>query len=57
METQTKKEDDLSAGTAANDIGAVLRAVYGDEPPLIVLVEHSIILLYYGTIVLHNFNW
>jgi protein phosphatase methylesterase 1 len=40
-DTKTKKEDDLSAETAANDIGAVIRAVYGDEPPPIVLVGHS----------------
>lgn len=40
-DTSTKNEDDLSAVTLAQDIGEVLRNMYGDACPPIILIGHS----------------
>ncbi|XP_077559590.1 protein phosphatase methylesterase 1 isoform X6 [Haemaphysalis longicornis] len=42
-ETVTSNDTDLSAGTLANDIGAVYRAMYPDdsEQPSVILIGHS----------------
>eukprot|EP00258_Populus_trichocarpa_P031638 XP_024447657.1 protein phosphatase methylesterase 1 isoform X3 [Populus trichocarpa] len=39
--TSTENELDLSVETLCNDVFAVLKAMYGDSPPAIVLVGHS----------------
>ncbi|XP_004299853.1 PREDICTED: protein phosphatase methylesterase 1 [Fragaria vesca subsp. vesca] len=39
--TMTENETDLSIETMCNDVQAVLKAMYGDSPPAIVLVGHS----------------
>ncbi|XP_040282455.1 protein phosphatase methylesterase 1 [Bufo bufo] len=40
-ETRVKNPDDLSAETMARDIGSVVEALYGDLPPPIMLIGHS----------------
>ncbi|XP_075707423.1 protein phosphatase methylesterase 1 isoform X2 [Rhinoderma darwinii] len=40
-ETKVKNPDDLSAETMARDIGNVVEALYGDLPPPIMLIGHS----------------
>ncbi|XP_044146791.1 protein phosphatase methylesterase 1 [Bufo gargarizans] len=40
-ETKVKNPDDLSAETMARDIGSVVEALYGDLPPPIMLIGHS----------------
>ncbi|PQQ02148.1 protein phosphatase methylesterase 1 [Prunus yedoensis var. nudiflora] len=37
----TENENDLSVETMCNDVLAVVKAIYGDSPPAIVLVGHS----------------
>ncbi|XP_050376321.1 uncharacterized protein LOC126793746 [Argentina anserina] len=39
--TTTENDNDLSIETMCNDVHAVLKAMYGDSPPAIVLVGHS----------------
>ncbi|CAH1267673.1 PPME1 [Branchiostoma lanceolatum] len=40
-DSQAKEEDDLSADQLAEDVGNLVSALYGDEPPPIILVGHS----------------
>lgn len=40
-DTVTTNDTDLSSETMSSDIGAVVKALYGDEPPPIILVGHS----------------
>jgi len=39
--THTTNDDDLSSATLAGDICDVLQALWGDDPPYIVLMGHS----------------
>ncbi|XP_070281717.1 protein phosphatase methylesterase 1 isoform X1 [Myotis yumanensis] len=40
-ETKVKNSEDLSAETMAKDVGNVIEAMYGDLPPPIMLIGHS----------------
>uniref|UniRef100_A0A3Q0RZ47 Protein phosphatase methylesterase 1 n=1 Tax=Amphilophus citrinellus TaxID=61819 RepID=A0A3Q0RZ47_AMPCI len=40
-DTKVKNPEDLSADTMAKDIGKVVEALYGDNPPPIMLIGHS----------------
>nr|XP_033803839.1 protein phosphatase methylesterase 1 isoform X2 [Geotrypetes seraphini] len=40
-ETKVRNTEDLSAGTMAKDVGNVMEALYGDLPPPIMLIGHS----------------
>ncbi|XP_078682868.1 protein phosphatase methylesterase 1-like [Branchiostoma floridae x Branchiostoma belcheri] len=49
-DSQTKEEENLSADQLAEDIGNLVSALYGDEPPPIILVGHSM----GGAIAIHS---
>nr|XP_058971128.1 protein phosphatase methylesterase 1-like [Pocillopora verrucosa] len=40
-DTSTEDDSDLSADTLSKDVGNVVQAIYGDSPPSILLVGHS----------------
>ncbi|KAI9527373.1 Protein phosphatase methylesterase 1 [Dissostichus eleginoides] len=40
-DTKVKNPDDLSADTMAKDIGKVVEVLYGDNPPPIMIIGHS----------------
>ncbi|KAL3971262.1 solute carrier family 66, member 3 [Sarotherodon galilaeus] len=40
-DTKVKNPEDLSADTMAKDIGKVVEALYGDNPPPVMLIGHS----------------
>ncbi|TNM85047.1 hypothetical protein fugu_009225 [Takifugu bimaculatus] len=40
-DTKVKNPDDLSADTMAKDIGKVIEALYGESPPPIMIIGHS----------------
>ncbi|XP_075876488.1 protein phosphatase methylesterase 1 [Nelusetta ayraudi] len=40
-DSKVKNQDDLSADTMAKDIGKVVEALYGDAPPPIMMIGHS----------------
>ncbi|KAK2881871.1 hypothetical protein Q8A73_022381 [Channa argus] len=51
-DTRVKNPDDLSADTMAKDIGKVVEALYGESPPPIMIIGHSM----GGAIAVHTAN-
>uniref|UniRef100_A0AAQ6IQQ0 Protein phosphatase methylesterase 1 n=1 Tax=Anabas testudineus TaxID=64144 RepID=A0AAQ6IQQ0_ANATE len=51
-DTKVKNPDDLSADTMAKDIGKVVEALYGENPPPIMIIGHSM----GGAIAVHTAN-
>ena len=40
-DTVTEDEEDMSAEVLSKDVGDVIHAFYGDDPPPIILIGHS----------------